>query len=195
MAIEETEPYVDLFIFSRRVSSAASDFIKADQGLLEGKEPPRPYVRFTQRVFGPHELFTAMVLDSEEQAADALIQMRTLAAPDVDAAISTESYTCIQNGTLRVKRSNCPRAALTIATLTTAANPSSVLDRMDHLAGYRGSCLLSTGYQILLELGANDSTTLSGRLSGARSSLADVVVRWSTPDQLTGTGATDDCAQ
>jgi hypothetical protein len=142
---------------------------------------------------GPHELFTAIVLDSEEQAAGALSSMRTLAAPDVDAAISTESYTCVQNGTLRVKRSNCPRAALTIATLTTASSPDSVLSRMDQLSGYRGSCLLSTGYQILLELGANNSTTLSNRLSGARSSLADAVVRWSTPDLLTGTGTTDNC--
>ena len=93
-----------------------------------------------------------------------------------------------------MKRSNCSRAGLTIATLTTAANPDSVLARMDVLPGYKGSCLLSTGYQILLELGANTSTALSSRLSGARSSLADVVVRWSTPNLLTGTSPTDACA-
>jgi hypothetical protein len=193
MAIDEAEPYVDLFIFSRRVSSAASDFIKPIEDLGD-VEPQRPYIRFSSRVFGPHELFTAMVLDSEDQAPDALIQMRTLAAPDVDAAISTESYTCIKNGTERVKRSNCARGALTIATLTTASNPDSVLARMDVLSGYRGSCLLSTGYQILLELGANDSTTLSSRIAGARSSLSDVVVRWTTPDLINGTSPTEACA-
>ena len=193
MAIDEAEPYVDLFIFSRRVSSAAADFIKPVEPIGD-VEPPRPYVRFSSRLVGLHELFTAMVLDSEEQAPEALSSVRTLAAPDVDAAISTESYTCVKNGTERVKRSNCSRAGLTIATLTSAANPDSVLARMDVLPGYKGSCLLSTGYQILLELGANTSTALSSRLSGARSSLADVVVRWSTPNLLTGTSPTDACA-
>ena len=193
MAFEEAEPYVDLFIFSRRVSSAASDFIKPDPGLLEEEEPPRPYIRYSARVIGPHELFTAMVLDSQEQAPEALSSMRTFASPDVDAAISTESYTCIKNGADRVKRSNCPMDGLTIATLTTLANPDDVLDRMNNLPGYQGSCLLSNGYQILLDLGASTTTGLSGRIAGARSTLADVVVRWSTPDLVPGTPPFQPC--
>lgn len=156
---------VDLFVFSNEGS--AELFSQLGSGLGDPEpEPDRPYLRLAARLIGGHDLFTAWVLDDTSQVELSLDTLR-----GGGNALSVDTAVCQVHGPKRVKRTPpCLFESFIRITFPSGTNLTQKLEELSSpsLAGYSGSCLVRGSYHMLLELGANDATTLSERVEAAR---------------------------
>jgi hypothetical protein len=161
------EEYIDLFVFSNQSSGPFLERLMK----LETRQEATPFLRFSGEVIGSHEVFSAFVLEDLSQVSEALNLIRPQETSDEARflPVAVETAVCRVNGPLRVKRSpGCPFEAFIRITFPPGTDLPSKLQALSTVDGYSGSCLVDGGYEMLLELGADDRIALNDRVSTAR---------------------------
>ncbi|MBA3551813.1 MAG: hypothetical protein H0W27_02935 [Actinobacteria bacterium] len=165
----QVEGPIDLFVFSHQSTPQAFDDVEK---LVEAGT-----IRFSARITGPYNLFTCHEVANLNEAHDAVLSLLGVVPPRIGDSNTIEGgrtfaanpAICDEMGPLRVKRTPpCPFEAFIQVTAAPGQDRRALLAAVSVGATYRGSCIVSGGYDILLELGAGSLTTLEEGLDAAR---------------------------
>jgi hypothetical protein len=163
------EGLIDLFVFSHQSTPEAFDVVESR--VEEGA------IRFSARITGPYNLFTCHEVADLDEAHDAVLSLLGVEPPRIGDSKTIEGgrtfaanpAICVEMGPLRVKRTPpCPYEAFIQVTAASGHDRRQLLAAVSVGACYRGSCIVSGGYDILLELGAGSLDTLQACVQTAR---------------------------